>query len=745
MSKDNNTQEASIDFADALKERYLAYALSTITSRSLPDARDGLKPVHRRILFAMRALKLDPSSGYKKCARIVGDVMGKFHPHGDQAIYDAMVRLAQSFAVRYPLVDGQGNFGNIDGDNPAAMRYTEARLSAIAELLLDGLDEDAVDFAQTYDGSEKEPLVLPANFPNCLANGAAGIAVGMATSIPPHNVLELLKALIALVREPGISEDALIKLIPAPDFPTGGRIIAENHNELAQIYKTGRGVLRLRAHWEIEKQNAGTWQIVVTEMPFGVPKSRLIEKIAELMQARKLPFLNDIHDESSEDIRLVLIPRSRNINPDQMMEALFKITELEIKFSVNMNVLINKGRVPALASLQTILQTFIDHRMDVQLRIMHFRIDKLERRIETLAGYLIAYLNLHEIIAIIRDHDKPKAILIERFQLSEIQAEAILNMRLRTLRKLEEVSIKEEHTKLVVELKELKTLSSNKNLQSQKLIQDFLTLKKKFEKQTNLCKRRTQIIQAPHVDTISSDTFVEREPITVVCSKSGWIRSVRGHITNTQSLKYREGDQEGFIIKAYTTDKLLGVFSNGKFYTISPDKLIGNRSLGEPINLIFDIEQGAQLVALLIYKSDSKLLLASNMGHGFLIESTNVIAQTRTGKQIMNLDKGAQLLQCIEAEGDQIACISSARKLLIYDLEHIPILSRGRGVSLQRLKDNIRLSDVCVFDKQVGLQWQSGTRIRTQVNLSDWQGKRTGAGKIPPYGFPRNNKFSTVA
>ncbi|MEM7070782.1 MAG: DNA topoisomerase IV subunit A [Pseudomonadota bacterium] len=732
-----------IDFGEALKERYLAYALSTITSRSLPDARDGLKPVHRRILYAMHMLNLEPDAGYKKCARIVGDVMGKFHPHGDQAIYDAMVRLAQTFAVRYPLVDGQGNFGNIDGDNPAAMRYTEARMSNIAKMLLEGLDENAVDFVDTYDGSENEPVVLPASFPNCLANGAAGIAVGMATSIPPHNLIELMQAMIALIKNPSLSDHELLSFVPGPDFPTGGTIIDdESFTQLKQIYLNGRGSIRLRANWKIEKTPSSKDQIIIYQIPFGVSKSKLIEKIAELLDAKKLPYLQDIRDESSEIIRLVLIPSAKRINLEQMMESLFNVSDLEIRFSVNMNVLLHEGKIPRLSNLREMLQAFITYRIETQKRITNYRIHKIETRLEILKGYLIAYQNLDQIIAIIRDEDHPKPILMEKFDLNTQQVEAVLNMRLRALRKLEQTAIEKEAHKLTKELENLIKLINSKNDQYQKIAQYFLRLHKDFEKNPDLFSRRTQIVTHPNTTPLDLDQF-EREAVTLVCSKAGWVRLLKGHTHDPKTLKFREDDDLHIIVKAYSNSKFIFAFDNGKFYTLHAHKLPMGRGYGEPLSILLDLSQADILSAIVPFQNHLKLLLASDTGYGFLVEAQSILSQTRFGKQIMKLPPKTKMIKCIQIEGDMVACITENRKFLVFKVDEIPLLRRGRGVILQRCK-NTKLSDIATFSSEEGIKWPVGSRIRVQKDITQWQAKRAAVGCMPPYGFPQSNLFYNI-
>ena len=727
-----------VPLAGALGERYLSYALSTIMSRSLPDVRDGMKPVHRRLLYAMRELKLDPSSGFKKCARIVGDVMGKFHPHGDAAIYDAMVRLAQDFAARYPLVDGQGNFGNIDGDNPAAMRYTEARLTAVANALLDGIGENTVDFRETYDGEGEEPVVLPAGFPNLLANGATGIAVGMATSIPPHNVGEICNALVHLIKYPNATVPKLVDLIPGPDFPTGG-VLVEARDSIVTAYTTGRGGFRIRARWETEKLKGGGYQIVVTEIPYQVQKSKLIEKIAELLHARKLMMLADIRDESTTEIRLVLEPKSRNVDPSVLMESLFRQSELENRFSLNMNVL-DADQTPRVMSLRDVLQAYLDHRHEVLIRRTNHRLSHIGRRLEILEGYLVAYLNLDEVIRIVREEDNPKEIFMRQFDLTEGQAEAILNMRLRSLRRLEEIEIRKEHGSLSDEKTDLVGLLGDEG-RRWKIVGGQLTdIKAAFGPKTDIGRRRTKIGDPPSDVIIPLEAMIEREPVTVICSDKGWIRAAKGHLQEPNDVKYKEGDQGRFLLHAETTDKLLIFATNGRFYSIGADRLPGGRGHGEPLRLMFDLPNDHDIVALFVHQPDRKLLLASSDGRGFVVEEQDVYAQTKAGKQVLNVSGENEARVCRFVDGDTVAVVGENRKLLVFDLNDMPEMARGRGVILQRYKDG-GLSDITVFDKTVGLQWRMGDRTRTETDLRDWTGRRAQAGRLPPRGFPRNNKF----
>ena len=724
----------------ALSERYLNYALSTIMARSLPDVRDGLKPVHRRLLYAMRELKLNPASGFKKCARIVGDVMGKFHPHGDQAIYDALVRLSQVFAQRYPLVDGQGNFGNIDGDSAAAMRYTEARLTPVAEALLAGIDQDTVDFRQTYDGEDQEPVVLPAAFPNLLANGAAGIAVGMATNIPPHNAGELSDALLHLIKYPGVGVDKLVQLVPGPDFPTGGVLVEEPGN-IREAYASGRGSFRVRARWSVESGKRGTYIIVVTEIPYQVAKGRIVERVAELIQQRKLPLLADVRDESAEDVRLVLEPRSGKVPAELLMEHLFKLTDLETRFALNMNVL-DAQQTPRVMSLKQVLQAFLDHRHEVLIRRSRYRLAQIERRLEVLDGYLVAYLNLDEVIRIIRDEDEPKAELMRRFRLSEMQVEAILNMRLRALRRLEEVAIADEHKKLRAERGELRALLKDEKKRWQHVGAEIKGIKKRFGGDGPLLRRRTSIGALPTIEVIPPESMIEREQITIICSEKGWIRAVKGHLAEGPDVRYKEGDRGRFWLPAETTDKLVLFATNGRFYTLACDKLPGGRSHGEPLRLMLDLGNDEDIVAMLVHVPARRLLVASTSGRGFLVEEDQVVAQTRSGKQVLNLAVDEEAGACSLVHGDHVAVVGENRKLNVFPLSELPAMARGRGVLLQRYKQG-GLSDAKVFSLSEGLSWrQTGGRQRTENDLAPWLGKRGSAGRLAPKGFSKNNRFA---
>jgi topoisomerase IV subunit A len=731
-----------IDLRSALEERYLSYALSTITHRALPDVRDGLKPVHRRLLYAMRLLKLDPNAGFKKCARVVGDVMGKYHPHGDQAIYDALVRLAQDFAVRYPMVDGQGNFGNIDGDSAAAMRYTEARLTDIAVRTLDGLDEDAVDFRETYDGLDKEPIVLPGGFPNLLANGAAGIAVGMATSIPPHNIGELCAAAQHLIKTPDATTSDLMQFVQGPDFPTGG-VMVRNDAAFLEAYETGRGGFRVRARWEVEDLGRGTWQVVVTEIPYQVQKSRLIEKIAELLQARKLPLLDDVRDESAEDVRLVLIPRSKNVDAALLMESLFRLTDLENRFSLNMNVL-SGGRIPMVMGLKQVLAEWLEHRKEVLVRRSQHRLAQIEHRLEVLGGYLIAYLNLDEVIRIIREEDDAKASLKAAFDLTEVQAEAILNMRLRSLRKLEEIEIRKEHDKLNTERDELLVLLGSDTRQWTRIGKQIGEIAKAYGPETPLGRRRTTFGDAPEHDVVDiHQAMIEKEPITVIVSQKGWIRALKGHQQDLASLAFKQDDALKLSLFAETTDKLVVFTTGGKFFTLGADKLPGGRGHGEPVRLMVDMEEGQDVIDVFVYRGDRKLLVVSDEARGFIVNEADVTANTRKGKQVLNVTAPGEAQLCVAADGDHVAIIGRNRKLLVFPLAQVAEMTRGRGVRLQRYRDG-GVSDVIVFKGEDGLTWtdSSGRSFTRKLEeLTDWRGDRAQAGRLPPNGFPRSNTF----
>ncbi len=730
----------------------------------LPDARDGLKPVHRRILYAMRELRLASAGGFRKSAKISGDVMGNYHPHGDAAIYDAMARLAQDFNVRYPLVDGQGNFGNIDGDNPAASRYTEARMTALAEALLDGLNENAVDFRDNYDGTLQEPVVLPASFPNLLANGASGIAVGMATNIPPHNIAELCDACLHLIKTPDARDDTLLNYVPGPDFPTGG-IIVESPENIRNAYATGRGSFRLRAKWEVEDLGRGQWQIVVTEIPYQVQKSKLIEKIAELINSKKIPILADVRDESADDIRMILEPKSKNVDPDVLMNTMFKNSDLEVRFSLNMNVLID-GVTPKVCSLKEVLRAFLDHRRDVLVRRTTFRVEKIDHRLEVLEGLIIAFLNLDRVIDIIRYDDDPKlALMAENWQvdhvratsevdyigpdtaregeLTELQAEAILNMRLRSLRRLEEMELVRERDALMEERAGLSDLLASDSLQWARVAEQLKETKKQFGKDYAGGARRSQFAEAAEAEDVPIEAMIEREPITIVCSKMGWIRAMTGHIDLNRELKYKDGDGPAFIFHAETTDRLLVLGSNGRFYTVSCANLPGGRGMGEPLRLMVDLPNEAAIVTMFTYTAGTKLLVASSAGDGFIVPQDDVIAQTRTGKQVLNVKGDSVASVCRVVKGDHIAVVGENRKVLIFSIEELPEMGRGKGVRLQKYKDG-GLSDATTFNLEEGLSWlDPAGRTRTENDLAEWIAKRASAGRMAPRGFPRDNKFTS--
>jgi topoisomerase-4 subunit A len=725
------------NLADALSERYLAYALSTIMSRSLPDVRDGLKPVHRRLIYAMHQLRLDPAAGFKKCARVVGDVMGKYHPHGDASIYDAMVRMAQDFAARFPLVEGQGNFGNIDGDNPAAMRYTEARLTQVAAAMLTGIDDDTVDFRPTYDGEESEPVVLPGAFPNLLANGAAGIAVGMATSIPPHNAGEVCAAAIHLIRHPNATTADLLRHMPGPDFPTGG-VLAEDAASLLSAYETGRGGFRLRAKWAVEKGKYGAWQIVVTEIPYQVPKAKLVEQIAQLLEEKKLPLLGDVRDESTEEVRLVLEPRTRGVEPEVLMETMFRATALETRFPLNMNVL-DAARTPRVMSLTEVIRAWLDHRHEVLLRRTRHRLAAIERRIEILDGYLLVYLNLDEVIRIIREEEEPKPRLMTRFSLSELQAEAILNMRLRSLRKLEEMEIRTEHRGLTKERREIQALLKDAGRRWDRIVEELESTRTKFGA-GKLGARRTEIGTAPPAIEVTTDGFVEREPLTVVLSDKGWIRAFKGHLEEDAELRFKEGDKLKLRLHCQTTDRLTLFGTNGRAYTLKPADLPRGRGDGQPVRLLAELSNEDDVVTLFIPNDAGKYLVASSAGRGFVVPGTELSAEKRTGKQILNLRPGEEAAICVPADGDHLAVVGFNRRLLVFPLDQVPEMARGAGVILQRYKDG-GLADAKVFNLADGLTWRLGEKTRTETNLRDWLGERAQAGRLPPNGFPKAPKF----
>jgi topoisomerase-4 subunit A len=726
----------------ALEERYLAYALSTIMNRALPDARDGLKPVHRRILYGMRLLRLDPGAAFKKSAKVVGDVMGNFHPHGDQAIYDALVRLSQDFAQRYPLVDGQGNFGNIDGDNAAAMRYTEARLTEVARLLIDGIDEDAVDFRATYDGTNQEPVVLPAAFPNLLANGSQGIAVGMATSIPPHNVAELCDAALYLIDNPNARSRTLLKYVKGPDFPTGG-IIVDTPETIAEAYATGRGSFRVRARWHTEEAGRGTYIVVITQVPWLVQKSRLVEKLAELINEKKLPLVADVRDESAEDVRLVIEPRARTVDAELMMESLFKLTELESRIPLNMNVLV-KGRIPQVLGLGEALREWLDHRRDVLLRRSRHRVGEIEHRLEMLGGFLVAYLNLDKVIRIIRTEDEPKPVLIKTFKISEVQADAILNMRLRNLRKLEEMEIRAEDKALRDELKKLKSLIGSEEQQWSAIAGQIKGLKETFGAKTEIGKRRTTFAEAPAHDVAAiEEAMVVREPVTIVVSEKGWIRALRGHVADLSSVAFKNDDALKFAFPTESTAKILIFGSNGRFYTIEASKLPGGRGHGEPVRLFIDLEQEADVVSAFAYQGGRKFLVASYEGNGFIVPEDEVLGTTRKGKQVLNLKAPDKAAAMTVVDGDLVATVGENRKMVIFGIDQVPEMTRGRGVRLQRYKEK-GLADLVVFSVETGMTWSdsAGRSFTLPLKeLKEWRGSRSDAGRLAPKGFPKSNKF----
>ncbi len=732
-------------FDSALSDRYLVYALSTITARSLPDVRDGLKPVHRRLLWAMRLLRLDPTAGYKKCARVVGDVIGKYHPHGDQSVYDAMVRLAQTFSLRYPLVDGQGNFGNVDGDNAAAMRYTEARLTAAAGELMAGLDEGTVDFRPTYNGEEEEPEIFPGLFPNLLANGASGIAVGMATSIPPHNVAELIDAAVLLIDNPHAETIQLLEHVKGPDLPTGG-VLVDNPAIIAEAYATGRGAFRVRAKIDKVDEKGGGWHLVVSEIPYQVQKSKLIESIADLINEKKLPILADVRDESDEDIRIVLEPRSRTVDAEMLMDSLFRLTDLEIRVSLNLNVL-DETRTPMVMSLKQALAAWLKHQFEVLVRRSEHRLAKIADRIELLDGYIIVYLNLDRVIQIIREEDEPKPVLMAEFELTDRQAEAILNMRLRSLRKLEEMELKKERATLDAEAKELQALVADPGRQRRRMKKDLAKLRDRYGPETKLGARRTSLAEAGPTREIPLEAMVEREPVTVILSQRGWIRAMKGHLDDgaLASVKFKEGDGPDFAIRAQTTDRILVATDQGRFYTLPADKLPGGRGFGEPMRLFADIESDARVVELLVSKPGVELLLAAADGKGFVVDLADVTAETRKGKQVVNLREGGRLkvVHIVAPTDDYVAAIGDNRKMVVFPLTELPRMARGQGVTIQRYKDG-GLSDAISFRIEEGLSWTMGGetgRTRTESDLTPWRAARGAAGRMPPVGFPRDNRF----
>ncbi len=727
-----------VHLAEELSKRYLSYAMSTIVARSLPDVRDGLKPVHRRLLYAMRQLHLDPKSGFKKCARVVGDVIGKYHPHGDSAVYMAMVRLAQDFSVRYPLVDGQGNFGNIDGDGPAAMRYTEARLTEFAMALMEGLNENAVDMRETYDGEEHEPVIMPAMVPNLLCNGSAGIAVGMATNIPPHNLGEVCDALLYLIDNPDCGEEPLVRKIKGPDFPTGG-IIVDSFDSILNTYKQGRGGFRIRARWESEDLTHGQYQIVIKEIPYQVQKSKLIEKIAALLLEKKLPLLSDIRDESTHDVRIVLEPKNRSVDAKMLMEHLFKQTELEVRFAMNMNVLDSDG-VPRVMSLKEVLAEFLKHRHNVLVRRVNYRLDKINSRLEILSGYLIAYLNLDEIIRIIREEEDPKAVMIAKFSLTDNQAEAILNMKLRNLRKLEESEIRKEFDDLTAEKGELEALLADEKLRWQAIAGEIKLIREKFGKKTALGHRRTEFAEVPDDIEVPIEALVEKEPITVILSQKGWIRCVKGHTALNEEFKFKDDDALQAAIHAQTTDKIILFDTSGKFFNLNASEIPSGRGFGQPLRLMVDLGISDNICEMFVFDPKAQYLIASNAGKGFLVDENHILAQTRNGRKIMNLAEGEAAVFCRRIAGDMVAIIGDNRKLLVFKLEEIPTMARGRGVTLQKYKDG-GMSDVQIFKEEEGFIYTRAGGTKTETDLLGWLGHRGQVGKLAPFGFPKSNKF----
>lgn len=727
-----------VHLAEELSKRYLSYAMSTIVARSLPDVRDGLKPVHRRLLYAMRQLHLDPKSGFKKCARVVGDVIGKYHPHGDSAVYMAMVRLAQDFSVRYPLVDGQGNFGNIDGDGPAAMRYTEARLTEFAMALMEGLNENAVDMRETYDGEEHEPVIMPAMVPNLLCNGSAGIAVGMATNIPPHNLGEVCDALLYLIDNPDCGEEPLVRKIKGPDFPTGG-IIVDSFDSILNTYKQGRGGFRIRARWESEDLTHGQYQIVIKEIPYQVQKSKLIEKIAALLLEKKLPLLSDIRDESTHDVRIVLEPKNRSVDAKMLMEHLFKQTELEVRFAMNMNVLDSDG-VPRVMSLKEVLAEFLKHRHNVLVRRVNYRLDKINSRLEILSGYLIAYLNLDEIIRIIREEEDPKTVMVAKFSLTDNQAEAILNMKLRNLRKLEESEIRKEFDDLTAEKGELEALLADEKLRWQAIAGEIKLIREKFGKKTALGRRRTEFAEVPDDIEVPIEALVEKEPITVILSQKGWIRYVKGHAALNEEFKFKDDDALQAAIHAQTTDKIILFDTSGKFFNLNASEIPSGRGFGQPLRLMVDLGISDNICEMFVFDPKAQYLIASNAGKGFLVDENHILAQTRNGRKIMNLAEGEAAVFCRRIAGDMVAIIGDNRKLLVFKLEEIPTMARGRGVTLQKYKDG-GMSDVQIFKEEEGFVYTRAGGTKTETDLLGWLGHRGQVGKLAPFGFPKSNKF----
>ena len=742
MEEQDETLEQKIHdvkLKEELSKRYLSYAMSTIVARSLPDVRDGLKPVHRRLLYAMRQLKLDPKSGFKKCARVVGDVIGKYHPHGDSAVYGAMVRLAQDFSVRYPLVDGQGNFGNIDGDGAAAMRYTEARLTEFAIALMEGLNENSVDFMDTYDGEEQEPMVMPAAVPNLLCNGSTGIAVGMATNIPPHNLGEVADALQYMIKKPECEIKDLIKYVKGPDFPTGGLIIADNQSIL-DAYTHGKGYFRIRAKWEKEDLGKGQYQIVVTEIPYQVIKSKLIEKIAQLLEDKKLPLLADVRDESAHDVRIVLEPKNRTVDANLLMEHLFKQTELEVRFAMNMNVLSSDG-VPKVMSLKEVLKEYLDHRHQVLIRKSKYRLDKIIARLEILSGYLIAYLNLDEVIRIIREEDDAKKALMKKFKLTENQTEAILNMKLRNLRKLEEEEIRAEFDELTEEKNGLEALLGDEDIRMQKLSEEISLMKEKFGKKTPLGRRKSQFMDQPEDVEITTEVFVEKEPITIILSEKGWIRAMKGYIPLNEDFKFKEDDSLQCAIHAFTTDKIVLLDTTGKFFNINAHEIPSGRGFGQPLRLMVELGVNDNITAMFVFEKGAKYIVASDLGYGFIIDEGHIVTQTRNGRKIFNLAEGETTAFCKKIVGDMVAVVGENRKLLVFPLEEIPTMARGHGVRLQKYQGNGKMTDIQTFKNEEGFCYNRSGGMANEKELLTWLGHRAQVGRLVPFGFPKTNTF----
>ena len=735
---EENIKIKDVQFGEELSKRYLSYAMSTIVSRSLPDVRDGLKPVHRRLMYAMRQLHLDPKNGYKKCARVVGDVIGKYHPHGDSAVYGAMVRLAQDFSVRYPLVDGQGNFGNIDGDGAAAMRYTEARLTEFAMDLMDGLNDDAVEFVDTYDGEDTEPAVMPAMVPNLLCNGAMGIAVGMATNIPPHNLSEISDAMLYLIENHDADDEAMVRRIKGPDFPTGGTIV-DSFETILHNYQQGKGNFRIRAKWETEDLGHGQYQIVVTEIPYGVIKSKLIEKIAELLLNKKLPFLGDVRDESAQDVRIVLEPKSRLVDAKMLMEQLYKLTDMEAKFSMNMNVLDADG-VPHVMSIKEVLKAYLQHRNYILLRKINFRLNKINARLEILEGYLIAYLNLDEIIRIIREEDEPKTVMMAKFKLTDTQAEAILNMKLRNLRKLDEAQIEGEHNDLLAEKATLEILQNDEDKRWKAIAEEIKRTKEKYSKRTALGRRRTEFAEAPTDIEVPVEAMIEKEPITVILSQKGWIRALKGYADLKEDFKFKDDDALAFAIHAQTTDKIVILDNKGKFFSIAANDIPNGRGFGQPVRLMIDLANNDDVAAMFVYEPDARYLLASDKAYGFIVDENHILAQTRQGRKIMNVTDGEVVKFCLKMTGDYVAIVGENRRLLVFKAEEIPTMARGHGVLLQKYKDG-SITDIQIFNGEIGFSYNRTGGICTEKELITWLGHRAQIGKLVPFGFPKNNKF----